>query len=56
MNKEEHQERHLRLHKKFDELFADFITHADGGTSNTIMDLIKWSFKQTKEVDHEEQE
>jgi len=50
----EHKERHVELHKNLDELFADFITHAGGRTTNTILDLIKWSFKQTEQPDHEQ--
>lgn len=50
---EEHQEVHISLHRKLDEIFADFITHGDGRTGNTILDLITWSHKQTIELDHE---
>jgi len=53
VTEEEHKERHQELHKKFDELFADFISHANGGLTNTIHDLIVWSHQQTQELDHE---
>jgi len=49
-----HKERHRLLHNHLDELFADFIQNADGRTVDTIMDLIKWSHKQTIETDHDE--
>lgn len=47
-----HIERHILLHHNLDELFADFIQHAKGRADNTIMDLLKWSCKQTEGVDH----
>ncbi len=53
MTPKEHKERHIKLHKNLDELFADFIAHTDGRTTNTILDLIEWSFKQAKQPDHE---
>ena len=52
LNPIEHQEIHILLHKNLDELFADYITHGGGRTSNTILDLITWSHKQTVELDH----
>lgn len=48
----EHRERHLDLHKKLDELFTDFIQHGNGNTTNTILDLITWSYKQNIKPDH----
>ena len=42
------------LHRHFDELFADFILHNNGGTTNTMLDLIIWSSKQTQNIDHQE--
>uniref|UniRef100_A0A6H2A3X6 Uncharacterized protein n=1 Tax=viral metagenome TaxID=1070528 RepID=A0A6H2A3X6_9ZZZZ len=48
MNKKEHIKRHKELHRALDELFADFITHRQGGTENTIIELIEWSHKQTE--------
>lgn len=53
MDKKEHAERHLKLHRALDELFADYIEHGKGDTTNTIMDLIKWSHAQTIVPDHE---
>jgi len=49
MNDEEHKQRHIELHAMLDELVADFI----GCTGNlpsktTVMDLMKWTFEQTK--------
>ena len=48
MNKEEHIKRHRELHSSLDELCADFFTHTGKFFSDTsIMDLMKWSNKQT---------
>jgi hypothetical protein len=52
MTPEEHKARHIELHGFLDELFADFITHGNGRTGNTIMELITWSFKQSENPDH----
>lgn len=52
MTPEKHKTRHTALHKSLDELFADFIENAGGRTTNTILDLIKWSYKQTIELNH----
>jgi len=52
---QEHRERHFELQKALDELFADFIAHGEGTTGNTILDLIRWSNKQTENPDHEEE-
>uniref|UniRef100_A0A6M3XMQ6 Uncharacterized protein n=1 Tax=viral metagenome TaxID=1070528 RepID=A0A6M3XMQ6_9ZZZZ len=48
MNKKEHIKRHKELHRALDELFADFITHRQGGAENTTIELIEWSHKQTE--------
>lgn len=49
MTQEKHKERHLILHKELDELVADFISHTDKlPSTSTIMDLMTWSFEQTK--------
>jgi len=48
MTKKEHIKRHKELHKALDELFADFITYTKGRTESTILELIKWSHKQTE--------
>lgn len=49
---EEHHEIHIDLHRRFDELFADFVSHGDGGATSAILDLITWSHKQTIKPDH----
>lgn len=46
---EEHRERHKRLHLALDELTADFCSNTNRPPSKaTIMDLIEWSYQQTK--------
>ena len=48
MTPEEHRQEHIRLHKAFDELTADFLTHTEKLPSKTtVMELIKWSFQET---------
>ncbi len=48
MTKEEHQARHVELHKKFDELLADFIGHTNSLPSQTsLMEFMTWSHEQT---------
>lgn len=54
LNPEQHRNRHLTLHRCFDELFADFITHTKGGLDSPISDLVAWSHQQTLEPDHDE--
>lgn len=45
----EHRLRHKQLHKSLDELSADFINHTGKLLSETtIMELMIWSFEQTK--------
>ena len=46
-NQKDHIERHKKLHRNLDELLADYISHADGRPSHTILELIDWSYKQT---------
>ena len=53
LTKKEHIERHRKLHKNLDELFADFTTQTDKGLTATIEELIKWSYEQTKNPDDE---
>lgn len=49
MTKKEHIERHKKLHKCLDELVADYISCVkDVSMQNTLMDLIEWSYGQTK--------
>jgi hypothetical protein len=46
---EEHRDRHIKLHKHMDELFADYINHHANDVSFTempIINLIKWSSDQ----------
>lgn len=48
MKKEAHIQRHQELHKAFDELLADFITHTGKLPSeSTVMELMQWSHQQT---------
>lgn len=50
MTQDEHKERHEELHKKLDELVADFIGHTGRLPSQTtVMELINWSYQQTQE-------
>ncbi len=50
ISKEEHIQRHVELHKALDELIADYITHKEGlPAETTVMQLIEWSHKQTKD-------
>ena len=54
MDQAKHKRRHQELHKKLDELFADWIVHGGGGIQKPIIELIEWSYRQTKEPDHEQ--
>lgn len=48
MENEEHKNRHILLHKMFDELAADFIVQTGKRLSNsTCMELLEWSHAQT---------
>jgi hypothetical protein len=50
MTPEEHKARHQEIHKLFDELVADFITHTGKLPSKTtVLELIDWSYKQTQQ-------
>lgn len=47
MDIEEHKERHRMLHKYFDELLADWITHTGKRPSGaTVLELMEWSAEQ----------
>jgi hypothetical protein len=52
-------EEHQRWHKALDGLVADWILHGPGPmmdrrpSERTIMELMKWSFRQTVEPDHD---
>jgi len=51
MNDEEHKERHIKLHKALDELFADYIMHHPEERefmSMPLIRLIDWSYEQTR--------
>ncbi len=50
MTKQDHINRHIKLHKCLDELLADFINHhpdMHGFSGKTISELLKWSNQQT---------
>ena len=45
---EEHQKRHVELHRAIDELLADWLAHMpDASIDRAIIDLVQWSYKQT---------
>jgi hypothetical protein len=49
MTNEQHKNIHIELHKKLDELVADYIAQTGGLPSrHTIFDLMKWSHEQTQ--------
>ena len=49
MTHEEHQQRHVELHKAFDELLADWTIHdRNAHLTSTIEELMKWSYEQTQ--------
>ena len=55
MKPKEHKERHILLHKHFDELLADFIDHTGNLLSKTtLMELMEWSYRQTQMPDEKE--
>lgn len=49
MTRDEHIRAHKELHRSFDKLIADFITHVDGKllTNTSLLELIQWSHGQT---------
>jgi len=51
MTREEHIQRHEELHRAFDELLADWITHNPEvrPSVSTVFELMQWSYLQTKE-------
>jgi hypothetical protein len=54
MDTTEHRARHILLHKRLDELLADFIRHTKKLPSQTsIMDLMEWSHRQTVEPEED---
>lgn len=49
MDRKEHKEKHIALHKMLDELVADYIIHTKKTPSgSTVMELMTWSHEQTK--------
>ncbi len=45
---ERHTQRHIILHKRLDELVADFIKHTGGLPSKTtLLEFMEWSHKET---------
>ena len=48
-NLKEHVKRHKILHRHFDELLADFLSHNRGKlpSNTTTLELMEWSNKQT---------
>jgi hypothetical protein len=50
MTDEQHRARHGELHQALDELIAGWAMHNPGKmySSSTIMDLMQWSFEQTR--------
>lgn len=52
MNREEHRQRHVQLHRAFDELLADYIAQSPRSMTRlpsrtSVMRLLKWSHEQT---------
>jgi hypothetical protein len=57
MTREEHLKRHKELHAMLDELLADYVGKTGKRFStSTIMELIEWSYRQTKlsTIQHDE--
>lgn len=49
MDIEKHMEHHKMLHRRLDELVADFINHTKGLPSKTtVLELMEWSAEQVK--------
>ena len=52
MTKTEHIERHVLLHRNFDELMTDFMLHTGRLPSKaTLMELAAWAYQQAIEPD-----
>lgn len=48
--REQHQARHVELHKALDELVADWIRHTGKMPStSSVMELMLWSHEQTQD-------
>jgi hypothetical protein len=55
MTPEEHKEKHIQLHRAFDELLADFINHnphIESITKMPIITLMEWSARQIENPTH----
>lgn len=51
---EKHRQRHIELHRGFDELLADWIANTKEPPLNRpVKELIEWSYLQTCGPDHE---
>ena len=49
MTVDEHKAIHIELHKKFDELLADFIDQTEKSLDQTtVMEFMMWSYQQTQ--------
>lgn len=49
-----HISRHVQLHRALDELIADFIDKTGKPLEIPLLELIAWSYQQTKQPDHRE--
>lgn len=52
MTHDEHRDRHVLLHREFDELLADYMRHHPKQhrfLDMPISELMEWSFQQTQE-------
>ena len=48
IDRDEHRKRHIELHRKLDELVADWIRDTGSLPSeSTVMDLMTWSYQQS---------
>jgi hypothetical protein len=55
LSRNDHIERHIKLHNALDELVADFVQHTKKMPSTTtIYELMKWSHEQCSEPTEEE--
>ena len=48
MNEKEHKGRHEELHKYLEELVVDFMQTGKDLSATTVIELMDWSFAQTK--------
>ena len=48
MNEKEHKGRHEELHKYLEELVVDFMQTGKDLSATTVIELLDWSFAQTK--------